>query len=187
MSIIGLSLLEAFAVLAPGAGSDMQTKLVARYKAAFTEQRQASATEEPLYPGIKDVVAALCAQEDIALAIATGKSRPGVDRLVKREDWHDAFDSIQTADQHPSKPHPSMIFHALQETGADPAQTVMIGDTTFDMDMARAAEVRALGVSWGYHPVADLKDAGAHHITHTTKSLLADIQSLIAPRSETFG
>jgi len=187
MSIIGLSLREAFAVLAPEAGTERQATMAAHYKTAFTQQRQARAIDEPLYPGIKDVVAALGAKQEFALAIATGKSDQGVDRLLDREDWHATFDSIQTADRHPSKPHPSMIFQALQDTDADPAQTVMIGDTSFDMDMARAAGVTALGVGWGYHPSVELERAGAHHITNSTETLLADIQKLTALRSEIVG
>lgn len=186
-AIIGLSLAEAFAVLAPDASSEAQFTLAARYRDAFTQRRQTSKPEEPLYPGIKTVIAELGAQPDVALAIATGKARPGVDRLLKREGWEQAFVSIQTADLHPSKPHPSMIFHAMQETGADPSETVMIGDTTFDMDMARAARVAALGVSWGYHPVSELKRAGAHHVSHSTETLIDDLNGLTDEGGKIFG
>lgn len=186
-SIIGLSLLEAFSVLAPDLSPDEQAKLAAHYKVAFTAQRQANATQEPLFPGVSDVILTLRDDPDVALAIATGKSRPGVDRLVRREGWHGVFDSIQTADHHPSKPHPSMIFHALQETGADAFETVMIGDTTFDMDMALAAGVKAIGVGWGYHPVTALEHSGAHTITLDAQTLLNDIFNLISTRSETVG
>lgn len=186
-AIIGLSLPEAFSALAPDASSDTQTELAVRYRAAFTERRLADLQEEQLYPGIRTVISELSAHEDVALAIATGKSRPGVDRLLRREGWEKAFVSIQTADRHPSKPHPSMIFHAMQETGADPTATVMIGDTTFDMDMARAANVSALGVSWGYHPVSALKDAGAHHVSQSADTLIGDVKGLIGAGRQTVG
>ena len=133
------------------------------------------------------MIETLAADDGVALAIATGKSRPGVDRLLKREGWETAFDSIQTADRHPSKPHPSMIFHALQETGATPECTVMIGDTTFDMEMARSAEVAALGVSWGYHATATLRRAGAHAIAETADTIMEDLNSIWAERRQTVG
>ncbi len=180
MAIIGLSLPAAFARLAPDAGVEKQSTLAGRYKSAYTQRRKAGQPEEALYPGISNIIATLSAQDDVALAIATGKSRIGVDRLLVREGWEADFASIQTADTHPSKPNPSMIFHAMQETGADPASTVMIGDTTFDMDMARAAEVAALGVSWGYHPTSELHRAGAHHVSQTTDTLIEDLNGLIA-------
>lgn len=179
MSIIGLSLPEAFAALAPEQSDDVQHELSRLYKAAFTEHRRRDAHQEPLYPGISEVVATLSAQPDVMLGVATGKSRPGVDRLLAREGWQDAFVSIQTADHHPSKPHPSMIFTALQDCGVAPEQAVMIGDTTFDMEMARHGGVGALGVSWGYHTVAALRKAGAHHVSGKSDTLLADIDRVL--------
>jgi len=187
MAIIGLSLPAAFARLAPEATSAMQSELAGRYKSAFTQRRQAGQPDEALYSGIDAVIAALRAEDDTALAIATGKSRVGVDRLLKREGWQSHFASIQTADTHPSKPHPSMILQAMQETGADPETTVMIGDTTFDVEMARAAQVAALGVSWGYHPVPELHRAGAHHVSDTADTLIEDLNQLIGKRGESVG
>lgn len=177
MSIIGLSLPEAFAELAAGHHRDVQLKLAQLYKDAFTRRRQVQRKEEPLYPGIRDAVDHLGKQSDVALAIATGKSRPGVARLLERESWQDHFVSIQTADMHPSKPHPSMILQAMQETGAEPVDTVMIGDTTFDMEMARAAGVRSIGVAWGYHPVEALQTAGANHIAENPRHVVRDIET----------
>lgn len=182
MAIIGLSLPAAFERLAPDASPETQCDLAGRYKAAFTQRRQAGQPDEALYAGIAGLIAALSAEEATTLAIATGKSRVGVDRLLKREGWQSHFASIQTADTHPSKPHPSMIFQAMQETGADPANTVMIGDTTFDVEMARAAQVAALGVSWGYHPVSELYRAGAHHVSDTADTLIEDLNGLIGKK-----
>lgn len=187
MGIIGLSLPEAFAVLAPDATATERHNFADQYKAAFTVRRAHQAHEEPLYPGISSVIAQLAGQSDVALAIATGKSRRGVDRLLAREGWTEAFDSIQTADQHPSKPHPSMIMSALQETGGGTDEAVMIGDTTFDMEMARSAGVAALGVGWGYHSVPTLQRAGAEHITLNVETLLTDIERLCAQRSPVLG
>lgn len=183
MAIIGLSLPEAFATLVPDADEALRSRLGAQYRAAFTRHRESQARQEPLYPGIRDVIEHLGKSDDTALAIATGKSRAGVHRLLAREAWDCYFDSIQTADMNPSKPHPGMVFSALQDVGAMADQAVMIGDTTFDMEMARAASIGALGVAWGYHPVAALKQAGAHHITASASTLLGDIDRLLTERT----
>jgi phosphoglycolate phosphatase len=105
--------------------------------------------------------------------LATGKSRRGVAALLARHGWEDLFDTVQTADDAPSKPHPGMIERALAQTGTPAGRAVMIGDSTYDMAMARAAGVRALGVSWGYHPPADLIAAGAQAVAADMAGALA--------------
>ena len=112
----------------------------------------------------------------VELGIATGKSRRGVARLLEREGWHGTFLTIQTADDHPSKPHPSMIQTAMAETGARPENTVMIGDTVFDMEMAVAARTHAIGVDWGYHEPEELTAAGARHVATDFDALLAELE-----------
>jgi phosphoglycolate phosphatase len=136
--------------------------------------------EEPLYPGVADAVAALATRSDRMLGVATGKSRRGVARLFDREGWHRHFATIQTADDHPSKPDPSMILKAMAETGAEPRHTVMIGDTSYDMQMARNAGVGAIGVGWGYHDAARLASAGAQSIVDRGQDLLAEIERRLA-------
>jgi phosphoglycolate phosphatase len=98
-------------------------------------------------------------------------------------DWTNHFVTIQTADTNPSKPHPAMIETAMREAGCDPHNTIMIGDTTFDMVMAREAGVAALGVSWGYHPVAALEAEGAHDVVHQGTDLLARIDGMLSAKS----
>jgi phosphoglycolate phosphatase len=174
LSVVGLSLTEAFGVLAPGEPADMRRSLAEHYRNAHTEgrlQRQ----DEPLYPGIRETIAALADRGDTLLGIATGKSRRGVARLLERERWHGTFMTIQTADDHPSKPHPSMIMAALAEAGVNADATVMVGDTSFDMTMARNASVGALGVSWGYHRPDLLVAAGAHSVVSAGAELIAAI------------
>lgn len=181
MAVVGLSLPEAFAELAPGFDTRIQQELADYYRNAFVELRHDPAHHEPLYAGIKDLVEALAQRQDVTMAIATGKSRRGVDRLLAREGWQDFFASIQTADGHPSKPHPSMILQALVETAAVPEATVMVGDTTYDIMMARSANVGALGVNWGYHDQHALERAGAHDVVGHP----ADIQRSISVILET--
>jgi phosphoglycolate phosphatase len=89
------------------------------------------------------------------------------------------FHSEQVADHHPSKPHPAMILAALRETGVSPARAVMVGDTTYDMDMARAAGVASIGVTWGYHDPSDLR---ADIMINDFDALDAAIDNLIRPR-----
>ena len=164
LAVVGLSLPEAFSVLAPEAEYDTRRELAERYKSAFRDLDHDPSDSEGLFPDAKDIIAALAKRGDLVLGIATGKSRRGVDRLIEAEGWHGVFSTIQTADEHPSKPHPSMIHTAMRETGVDRKDTIMIGDTTYDIDMARAANVGALGVTWGYHHKDELTDAGAHLI-----------------------
>jgi len=151
LSIVGLSLAEAFHVLCPEADEAQRARLVAAYKASFMQLRSDNQEMGPLFPGAMDAIEALRAQDDTLLAVATGKSRRGLDKVLERHGLTGVFHSEQVADHHPSKPNPSMILTALNETGVAPQRAVMLGDTTYDMDMARAAGIRTIGVTWGYH------------------------------------
>ena len=120
--------------------------MVAAYKTAYQQLRLTKgAASSPLYPGIREVVEALAAEEETLLGIATGKSRRGLLALLENHGWQRHFVNIQVADDHPSKPHPSMLLTALAETGLEAGQAVMIGDTTFDMEMAGAAGIPFVG------------------------------------------
>jgi len=171
LSIVGLSLTEAFTTLVGTKGP--VASLADAYRSAWHEMREEATFAEALYPGALEAVAELAQREDIVLGIATGKAKRGVKHLFDRCGWHKHFATVQTSDDHPSKPAPDMILAALHETGIDPASTYMIGDTTYDMQMARAAGVHGLGVAWGYHPHDQLRDAGAEAIAHDFNELLA--------------
>lgn len=151
LSIVGLSLVEALSTLTAPDDPDV-SELVEAYKSAFQGLRTDPSHTEPLYEGAREVVEWLSARADTALAIATGKSQRGVRLVLGHHGLYERFATIQTADDAPSKPHPAMIEQAMQAVGAEPRDTVMIGDTTYDIDMAHAAGVAAIGVSWGYHP-----------------------------------
>lgn len=116
LSVVGLSLPEAFSVLAPDIDPEVRRQLIERYKSAFRDLDRDPSDCEILFPDCKDVIGKLAEQDDVVLGIATGKSKRGVDRLIEREGWHGHFVTIQTADDHPSKPHPSMIATAMRET-----------------------------------------------------------------------
>jgi phosphoglycolate phosphatase len=159
--VVGLSLLEAMQALLPDADLDLQQSLADDYKAAFQRLRADSALDpEPLYPGIRRLLDALHG-DGWLLAVATGKSDRGLNLALEHHGIHHLFVSLQTADRHPSKPHPSMLRAALAEAGAQAGQAVMIGDTIFDIAMGQAAGVRSIGVDWGYHEADELIEAGA--------------------------
>lgn len=185
LSVVGLSLPEAFSVLAPEAEYETRRELAERYKNAFRDLNHDPADSEGLFPDCKAVIAALAARGDLVLGIATGKSRRGVDRLIANEGWNGIFSTIQTADEHPSKPHPSMIHTAMRETGILPADTIMVGDTTYDVEMARAANVGAIGVTWGYHLRDELEDAGAHIIIDDYTALPESLDAMFMQLSRT--
>lgn len=163
LSIVGLSLPEAFVRLVPDHG-DKRDSLTQAYKDTFMDLRKTGRAHSPLYPGAEGVLADLAARDDVLLGIATGKSRRGLDHLIEVNGWDGLFQTIQVADHHPSKPHPSMVLTCLSDTGVDAGDAVMVGDTSYDMDMARGAGVRGLGVAWGYHADEALIGAGAVHI-----------------------
>ena len=156
LSIVGLSLEEAFRRLCPLADAVQQTRLVAAYKDAFVSLRADKKEMGPLYPGAREAIDRLLERDDTLLAVATGKSRRGLDKVLERHGLTGVFHSEQVADHHPSKPNPSMILTALNETGVMQHRAVMVGDTTYDMDMARAAGIKKIGVPWGYHPAEHL-------------------------------
>ncbi|WP_170764984.1 HAD-IA family hydrolase [Ruegeria lacuscaerulensis] len=152
LSIVGLSLPNAMAQLAPEQSDSVQHSLVEGYKQAYHAHRlEQGAASSPLYPGAREVIEGLHAVPEVLLGVATGKSQRGLDALIEAHGLERFFVTRQVADHHPSKPHPSMIDTARAETGIDAAATAMVGDTRFDMEMAKAAGVAGIGVTWGYH------------------------------------
>ncbi|MFN4141290.1 HAD-IA family hydrolase [Aestuariivirga sp.] len=178
MGIVGLSLLEAMKALAPEQEPAAHERLAAAYKQAFWEHRARGEHTEALFEGAHELLARLRSRSDVVLGIATGKSRRGVAHLIEKHGYEGWFATVQTADEHPSKPHPSMLAAALSETGLAPGAAVMIGDTSYDIAMARAAGVWAAGVAWGNHAAAELGKAGAHSIANDFKELELQLDSL---------
>jgi phosphoglycolate phosphatase len=168
LGIVGLSLDHAVLRLAPEAAPDLRAAVVQGYKDSYhaTRQAQGAAVGSPLYPGAAQALAALAGRDDLLLGVATGKSRRGLDELLKAHGLTDIFVTRQVADDHPSKPHPSMVLTCLAETGVEPGDAVMIGDTSYDMQMAGAAGVAAIGVGWGYHPAETLRPYARRIIDH---------------------
>lgn len=167
--VIGLSLAEAMAALAPGAD---HAALSQTYKEAFLAMRRGGQVEEPLFDGILPLLDAM-ESDGWLLAVATGKSDRGLRHCLESHGIHARFVSLQTADRHPSKPHPGMALAAIAEAGADPRSSVVIGDTSFDIGMALAAGAGAIGAAWGYHEPEELAAAGAHGVASEPASVLA--------------
>ncbi|HWK41853.1 MAG TPA: HAD-IA family hydrolase [Croceibacterium sp.] len=168
--IVGLSLPQAIARLAPHADAELQASTVDAYKQAFRAARMDGSLHEPLFAGITPLLHALHGKGWV-LGVATGKSDRGLKATLHTHALLDLFATLQTADRHPSKPHPSMLEQAMAETFARPADTVMIGDTVFDIEMARAAGCRAIGVAWGYHAPEELIASGAEAVAKTPEEL----------------
>lgn len=169
--IIGLSLVEAIAELVPDATADDHHQLALTYKECFFRARNEGRVAEPLYDGIADLIAAL-EGDGWLLAVATGKSARGLAHCLGQHGITARFVSLQTSDHHPSKPHPAMALQAMADAGAAPETTVVIGDTAFDMGMARAAGTHAIGAGWGYHSADELLAGGAHGIAERPPAVL---------------
>jgi phosphoglycolate phosphatase len=169
--VVGLSLVEAMREMAPEAEAAQHHALAEAYKSAFQAMRGRGVVEEPLFEGVAELIDTLEA-EGWLLGVATGKSDRGLALCLESHGLEGRFVTLQTADRHPSKPHPSMIAQAMAEAGAAPETTMMIGDTSYDMAMARAAGVLAIGVGWGYHDSAELFRAGAHLVAEAPQDIL---------------
>jgi phosphoglycolate phosphatase len=172
--IVGLSVFEAVQSLLPRDDEATHRALAEEYKTAFHALRGRGLIEEPLFEGIAPVLDAL-EGSGWRLGVATGKSDRGLDLCLRHHGIHARFVTLQTADRHPSKPHPSMVHQAMTDAGAAPETTIVIGDTSYDMMMAVGAGARGLGVAWGYHPPEELSAAGAFAVAQVP----ADIARLL--------
>ena len=167
--VIGLSLMESMAVLAPDGD---HAALTQTYKDAFFAMRGAGKVEEPLFDGIVELLDALEAGGWL-LGVATGKSDRGLGFCLEGHGLKGRFATLQTADRHPSKPHPGMALAAMAEAGAEPHRTVFVGDTGWDMGCARNARAGGIGAGWGYHEVDELVAEGAYGVALTPGEVMA--------------
>jgi phosphoglycolate phosphatase len=158
--IIGLQLDQAIGVLLPEVAESQVRQITQSYKDIFYNYRLAGAVNEPLYPNVEVMFDTLLS-DGWLLGIATGKSMRGLKATLKTYGFLKYFVTLQTADVALGKPNPDMLLRAMAQTGAEPADTFMIGDTTFDMNMANNAKTKGIGVSWGYHTPEELHDCGA--------------------------
>ncbi|MBL4691978.1 MAG: HAD-IA family hydrolase [Magnetovibrio sp.] len=178
--VVGLPLEVAIGRVLPDVGPALAQDICETYKNAFGDLRQSGALEEPLFSGVFEVLKSLDAKNWL-LGVATGKSHRGMKRTLDHHGLMDMFVTHQNADTAHGKPHPDMMLKALSETGAEPAFSVMIGDTTFDVEMAKNAGVRVIGVDWGYHDADELMDAGAFKVVKTSEELLSSLLIMMEP------
>lgn len=180
LSIVGLSLPEAVRALRPAMDAEQAPHVAEGYKRNFIRLREEMGGEAaaPMYPGARDALDRLATHDHVLMGVATGKARRGLNHAFRAHDLGRYFLTSQTADEHPSKPHPSMLEAALFETGTEARAGVMIGDTEFDVAMAKSAGMAAIGVAWGYHPVSRLRAAGADVVIETFEALDAALQEI---------
>lgn len=179
--VIGLSLPVALDRALPGLAPEALDRALALYKAAFAAAADAGGpATAPLYPGVAEMLDRLAAEDELLLAVATGKSRRGLDRIIEMHGLAGRFVSRQVADDHPSKPHPSMLEAAAAETGVAVEDAVMIGDTVYDLQMARAAGMAAIGVTWGYHARAALMAEAPAALVERAADLPAAIAAVLS-------
>jgi phosphoglycolate phosphatase len=167
--VIGLSLMESMAMLAP-AGD--HAALTQSYKEAFFAMRGAGRVEEPLFDGIVELLDRL-EGDGWLLGVATGKSDRGLKYCLEAHGLGGRFVTLQTADRNPSKPHPAMALAAMAEAGADPRHTIFVGDTGWDMGCACNAGIGAIGAGWGYHEAEELAAEGAYGVAMMPKQVFA--------------
>lgn len=180
--IVGLSLHDACAALL---GADCPPERLGQvaegYHEAFVRIKDSPGFFEPLYEGARELLDELRAGGWL-IAAATGKTRAGVAQLFARKALHAFFDAVGCADDGPGKPHPAMVHKVLTELAVEPARAILIGDTHWDMTMARAAGVKALGVSWGFHRADEIAAAGPAAIHHDFASLRRDLLAFVPAR-----
>lgn len=169
--IVGLSLPEAMRALLGRDEPALAERIAAYYRDAFLARRARPDHEEPLFPGAREIVELLDAR-GILLGVATGKAMRGLKAVLERHGLAERFVTLQTADRHPSKPHPAMLLAAMAEAGVEPGDTALVGDTTYDIEMARAARALPIGVAWGNHPPDELAAAGAARVLDRFDELL---------------
>jgi phosphoglycolate phosphatase len=177
LSGVGLSLMDFMRYLAPDESEARHARMTTAYKQNFWAFREAGEHPELLYDGAKPLLASL-RQRGVVLGIATGKSIRGVAHLLDKHGMAGWFATIQTSDTNASKPDAAMGLAALAETGAAPRDTIMIGDTSFDMGMARNAGIGSIGVTWGNHCRAQLEQSGAQNIVSDFKELDAALEAM---------
>ena len=180
--VVGLPLATAALALTPqGTAPEMAETLAEAYRDTFTSLRKGGQIEDPLYPGVLETIAALEA-DGWLLGIATGKGRRGLNHMLELHGLSGRFVTLQTSDSAPGKPAPGMLLNAMAEAGTNREDTVMIGDTTFDIEMSNNAGVLAIGVAWGYHDGEELTAAGARHVISDFGDLIPCLNELTPER-----
>ncbi|MCA3564532.1 MAG: HAD-IA family hydrolase [Methylocystis sp.] len=173
-AIIGRSLPQAIADML---GDEAPVEAITEaYKKHFHAMRAGDAYTEALYDDVDDVMRRLAKRDDLVLGTATGKALRGIHWLIDQQGWQGFFATLQAADTAESKPSPEMVHNACRETGMDPDDVIVFGDSIFDMQMAVSAGATAIGVSYGYGDPGNLRQTGAIRIIDG----FAEVEGVIA-------
>ena len=179
LSVIGLSLEIAFETLLGDKNAHYAARMSDAYRDVILARRKAGTDHDRMFPGALDTLRFLESRDNILLGVATGKALRGIHHMIKTHELGTMFHTLQAADTAPSKPHPGMVLQSMELAGMSASNTVMIGDTSFDMEMARAAGVHALGVSWGYHDNELLFKSGAGQIIDSYDQMLPALGKIL--------
>ena len=183
LGLVGLSLQVLVERLVPKADAVTQSRIIEGYKQGFADLRaEGEANMSPLYPGARETLEHLAARDDILIGVATGKSRRGMAHMMEMHRLAGMFQTVQTADDHPSKPSPEMVLACLRETGVETSDAAILGDTSFDMEMGRNAGIHTIGVNWGYHAPDALIKAGADAVLTSFTDLAAHLDQIWGPK-----
>ncbi len=164
--VIGMALGQALAHAAPDVPPEKYPELGARYRVHYGAHQD----DISLFEGVLPLLHALRARHHW-LAVATGKSRRGLDQALASVELHGLFDGSRTADETAGKPHPRMLHELMREFGTEPERTLMIGDTTHDLLMARNAGCASIGVSYGAHEPDAFHELGPLAVVHSVREL----------------
>lgn len=164
--VIGMGLMQALAHAAPDVPQEKYPELGARYRYHYTTH----SNDLSLFDGVLPMLDELKRRHHW-LVVATGKSRRGLDEVLKSSQLHGVFDGSRTADETAGKPHPRMLEELMREFGTDPERTLMVGDTTHDLQMAMNAGCPAVGVSYGAHEPGEFGALRPLHVAHTVIDL----------------
>ncbi len=175
--VIGLGLADAMRSVVPELEPEQWNRFSERYRFHYFSRDP----ELRLFPGVEDMLHRL-SLAGAQLAVATGKSRQGLDRSLQATGLASAFAATRCADETFSKPHPAMLHELMDELMVEAAATVMIGDTSHDLNMARNAGVHGVGVSYGAHPLAELEGAEPRVVVHSVPELTEWLQTRAAAR-----
>ncbi len=167
-NIIGLGLHECMMVLFPEASTTARDQMVDRYKYHFVTEDK---TEQSLFEGVNQGLQKL-EERGALLAVATGKSRVGLDRAFGVAGLDTRFTVTRCADETRTKPNPQMLHEILDFTAIDVSKAIMVGDTSYDMDMASNAAMAGLGVSYGAHTEATLLESNALSVQHSVNTMI---------------
>lgn len=180
LGAVGLPIEVALKRHAPSADADMLARILDNYRAESVRLAGQDDRGQIMFPGMEQIVRWLGAEDNVVMGIVTMKSRRGLNRVVDAYDIRSCFQSLKSADDGPGKPAPDLLLDAMSELGVKHEQTVMVGDTSFDIMMARAAGCYAIGVGWGYQSVEELEEAGAHEIVMTPDELRETLRVFIS-------